>query len=224
VRSPWTLLTLAFGGYAAQVTLQQMWLPVMQRMRGGHSIGNAVIESQFRRGRRRFASYVVHAGAVITIIAIAVSSTMRSTSEVQLKKGESASLAGYTVTFLGVEDRAEPHRQSTIATFAVLKGGTQRTTLQPRMNQYEMMREPIGTPDVYTTAAGDLYLSILNIDQASQTVGVNIVQTPMVVWIWIAVMLMGLGGLVGVIPSRRRAAVARETTEPVIAQPASEGA
>ncbi|HET7705492.1 MAG TPA: heme lyase CcmF/NrfE family subunit [Thermoanaerobaculia bacterium] len=225
VRSPWTLLTLAFGGYAAQVTLQQMWLPVMQRMRGGHSIGNAVIESQFRRGRRRFASYVVHAGAVITIIAIAVSSTMRSTSEVQLKKGESASLAGYTVTFLGVEDRAEPHRQSTIATFAVLKGGTQRATLQPRMNQYEMMREPIGTPDVYTTVAGDLYLSILNIDQPSQTVGVNIVQTPMVAWIWVAVMLMGLGGLVGVIPSRRRAvAAAREANEPVIAQPAREGA
>jgi cytochrome c-type biogenesis protein CcmF len=224
VRSPWTLLTLAFGGYAAQVTMQQMWLPVVQRMRGGHSIGNAVIESQFRRGRRRFASYVVHAGAVITIIAIAVSSTMRSTSEVQLRKGESASLAGYTVTFLGVEDRAEPHRQSTIATFAVLKGGTQRATLQPRMNQYEMMREPIGTPDVYTTVAGDLYLSILNIDQASQTVGVNIVQTPMVAWIWVSVMLMGLGGLVGVIPSRRRAAIARESAEAVIAQPAREGA
>jgi len=92
------------------------------------------------------------------------------------------------------------------------------------MNQYETMREPIGTPDVYTTASGDLYLSILNIDGAQQSVGVAIVQTPLVVWIWIAVMLMGLGGLVGVIPSRRRAAVARPVAEAVIAQPAREGA
>ncbi|MGZ8867773.1 MAG: heme lyase CcmF/NrfE family subunit [Thermoanaerobaculia bacterium] len=225
IRSPWTLLTLAFGGYAAQVTLQQMWLPVIQRLRGGESIGSAVIEGQFRRGRRRFASYIVHAGAVITIIAIAVSSTMRSTAEVQLTKGQSATLAGYTVTFLGIEERPEPHRVSTIASFAILKGGKQRAILQPRMNQYESMREPIGTPDVYTTVGGDLYLSILNLDGAQQSVGVTIVQTPLVAWIWVAVMLMGLGGLIGVIPSRRRAALARSTNaEAVIVQPAREGA
>jgi cytochrome c biogenesis factor len=88
-----------------------------------------------------------------------------------------------------------------------------------------MMREPIGTPDVYTTVGGDLYLSILNIDGAQQSVGVTIVQTPLVAWIWTAVMLMGLGGLIGVIPSRRRAALARSANaEAVIAQPAREGA
>ncbi|HUP45203.1 MAG TPA: heme lyase CcmF/NrfE family subunit [Thermoanaerobaculia bacterium] len=205
VRNPWTLLTLAFGGYAAQVTLHQMWLPLVQRIRGGDSLGTALVDGQLRRGRRRFASYVIHAGAVITIVAIAVSSTMKSTSEVQLAKGQSASLAGYTVTFLGVEDRPEPHRLSTIASFAVMKNGSQRTVLQPRMNQYQTMREPIGTPDVYTTASGDLYLSILNVNHAQQSVGVSIVQTPFVVWIWLAVLLMGFGGLVGVIPSRRRA-------------------
>ncbi|HUP50187.1 MAG TPA: heme lyase CcmF/NrfE family subunit [Thermoanaerobaculia bacterium] len=208
VRTPWTLLALAFGGYAAQVTLHQMWLPLVQRLRGGDSFANALVDGQLRRGRRRFASYIVHAGAVVTLIAIGVSSTMKSEGEYQLSKGQSASLAGYTITFLGVEDRAEPHRHSTIASFAVLKNGTQKTILHPRMNQYETMREPIGTPDVYTTAAGDVYLSILNVDRMQQSVGVSMVQTPLVVWIWIAVILMGIGGLVGVIPGRRSAAAA----------------
>src|SRR3954469_8931894 len=46
VRNPWTVLTLAFGGYAAQVTLGQMWLPVVQRIRRGDSAGHAIIDSQ----------------------------------------------------------------------------------------------------------------------------------------------------------------------------------
>src|SRR5712692_5423039 len=65
VRNPWTLVTLFFGGYAAHVTLAEMWLPLVQRLRRGGSVGEAIVDTQFRRGRRRFGSYVVHGGAVL---------------------------------------------------------------------------------------------------------------------------------------------------------------
>ncbi len=204
VHNVWTLVTLAFGGYAAQVTLTEMWLPLVQRLRRGDSFGSALIDAQFRRGRRRFASYLVHAGAVVVIVAIAVSSTMKTTAEVQLKKGAATKVAGYDVTFLGVEERTEPHRVRTVARFAIAKNGSARTILEPAMNQYAAMREPIGSPDVYTTAGGDLYLSLMNVDLATQSAGVTVIHTPLVVWIWISVILMGVGGLVALIPMRRR--------------------
>ena len=70
------------------------------------------------------------------------------------------------------------------------------------MNQYAAMREPIGTPAVYSTITRDYYISIMNLqgDQA----GVLIINMPMVGWIWGAVLLMGLGGLIALIPTRRR--------------------
>jgi cytochrome c-type biogenesis protein CcmF len=214
IRSPWTLITLAFGGYAAQVTLSQMWLPLMQRLKRGDSFSSAMMDGQLGRGRRRFASYIVHAGAVVVIIAIGVSSTMRSAAEVALNKGESATLAGYTVTFLGAEERQEPHRRSTVARLAITKNGAATTTLEPSMNFYEAMREPIGTPDVHTTAGGDLYVSIMNADLPAQRVGVTIIYTPMVVWIWISVILMGIGGLMSLIPMRRAAVRVTAVTTP----------
>jgi cytochrome c-type biogenesis protein CcmF len=204
ISSPWTLLTLGFGGYAAQVTFSQMFAPLASRMKRGDSFGTALVDGQLRRGRRRFASYVVHAGAVVVIIAIAVSSTMRTTHEATLSRGESATLAGYTITFQGAEVRQEPHRESTIATFAVTKNGKPVATLAPRMNQYITMREPIGTPDVHSTLGGDLYLSLMNIDVPAQHVGVLMIDTPMVAWIWISVILMGLGGVLALIPVGRR--------------------
>jgi cytochrome c-type biogenesis protein CcmF len=207
VRNSWTLLTLAFGGYAAWVTIGEMFLPMVQRLRRGDSLASAVVDGQLGRGRRRFASYIVHAGAVLVIIAIAVSSTMRTDTEVALVKGGTAQLGAYTLTFLGAEERTEPHRMSTVATFAVTKNGAPKGTLEPRMNQYQTMREPIGSPDVHTTAGGDLYISIMNVNLAEQAVGVHIIHSPMVVWIWLSVILMGLGGLMSIIPSRRASRV-----------------
>jgi cytochrome c-type biogenesis protein CcmF len=200
-RNGWTLLTLGFGGYAAQVTLGEMWLPVVQRIRRGDPVAHAVIDSQLRRGRRRFGSYLIHGGAVVVIIAIAVSSTMRSAKEVRLLKGESTISGGYTFKYMGSEERQEPHRTSILAHFDVTKNGAFVTRLSPRMNQYQMMRDPIGTPDVHTTWRGDVYLSLVSID--GDSVGVNVILTPMVGWIWWAVIVMGLGGVVALIPSRR---------------------
>ncbi|HEY0142927.1 MAG TPA: heme lyase CcmF/NrfE family subunit [Thermoanaerobaculia bacterium] len=213
VRAPWTLLTLAFGGYAAWVTIGQMFLPMMQRMKKGDSVATALIDGQLRKGRRRFGGYVVHAGAVIVFIAIAVSSSNKQTGELTLSKGETKTFAGHTVTFLGIEEKREPHRLVTSASFAIGRNGKQVATLSPSMNQYEQMREPIGSPDVHTTAGGDFYLSIANIDVVNERVSVSVFATPLIVWIWLSVILMGIGGLIGLIPSRRRKAAA-VVTEP----------
>jgi cytochrome c-type biogenesis protein CcmF len=216
VRNVWTLITLAFGGYAAHVTLAEMFVPAAQRLRRGDGLGSALVEGQLRRGRRRFGSYLVHAGAVVVIIAIAVSSTMKSTVELSFTKGQSQQASDrYSITFLGAEQRDEPHRQSTLARFAVMKNGKQVTVLEPRMNQYQTMREPIGTPDVHTTALGDFYLSVLAIDVAQQRASVTAIETPFVVWIWISVMLMGVGGLVALIPSSGRSKDRRELPLPL---------
>ncbi|HKO58361.1 MAG TPA: cytochrome c-type biogenesis CcmF C-terminal domain-containing protein, partial [Thermoanaerobaculia bacterium] len=212
----WTLLTLAFGGYAAHVTMAEMWSPVAARMKRGESVGTAVVQAQVRRGRRRFGSYVVHTGAVITIVAIAVSSTMRTTREVQLEKGKSAAVGKYTVTFLGAEERQEPHRASTIARFAIAKGGKTFATLAPRMNHYQTMREPVGSPDVHSTLAGDFYISLMNVDVGAQRAGISVYQTPMIAWIWIAVILMGVGGLIALIPPRTPRVILSEAKDPLV--------
>ena len=62
------------------------------------------------------------------------------------------------------------------------------------------MREPIGSPAVHTTALRDFYISIANINTGAQTATVTIYVSPLVVWIWIAVIIMGIGGLIALIP------------------------
>ena len=214
VRSPWTLLTLAFGGYAAWVTFAQMFLPMLQRMKRGESAATSFVDANLRRGRRRVAGYVVHGAVVVVIICIAVSSSMRQTTELHFTKGQTLQASGYDVTFRGVERRSEPHRLSILGRFDVSRNGKLVAQLEPRMNQYQMMREPIGTPDVYTTMAGDFYIALSNIDPVAETVSINVFATPLVVWIWIAVILMGVGALFGLFPAGAPAAAPPVVDEP----------
>jgi cytochrome c-type biogenesis protein CcmF len=208
VRNVWTILALLFGGFTAQVTLSEMFLPVRQRMRArGESLAEAFRQAQ-TRGRRRFGAYVVHAGAVVVIAAIAVSSTRGSSKEVQLNQGETTTLGAYQLTFAGAEQVSEPHRQSMLARVDVSKNGRSLGALYPRMSQYENQREPIGSPAVHTSLTEDLYLSIHNIDASAGTVGLLVLVNPMVCWIWIATAVMALGGLVALVPPLRGATAA----------------
>jgi cytochrome c-type biogenesis protein CcmF len=211
-RTLWTLLTLAFGGYAAQVTLGQMFLPMLQRMKNGDSFAGAFVDGQLRRGRRRFGSYIVHGAMIVVIIAVAISSSMRTQTELHFTKGQTLQAAGYDLSFVGVEERTEPHRLSTIGVFTVAKNGKQIARLEPRMNQYQGMREPIGSPDVDSNALRDVYISLSNVDTLNQTASITVFVSPFIVWIWLAVIVMALGAQFALSPARvRRTATVEES-------------
>jgi cytochrome c-type biogenesis protein CcmF len=202
VRNAWTLVTLFFGGYTAQVTVRALAQPVAARTARGESLGRALVGSPRGAGRRRFAAYVVHAGAVVFIISIAVSSTMGQSREVQLRTGEQTAVGRYTLTLVAVDTVTEPHRQSLRAQVAVSREGRAMGMLEPSLNQYERQREPVGTPAVRSTLTEDLYLSVQNIDVRAGTVGLLAMVNPMVGWLWGATFVMALGGVLALIPRR----------------------
>ncbi len=204
IRSPWTLITLFFAGYAAHVTLFEALRPARTRMKfRTDGFLKAISQDIFGPGLRRFAAYVAHAGAVTAFIAIAVSSTSGRSVERTLKQGESTTLGAYTLTFEGVEHEEEAHRTSLIARIGVKKGETTLQALRPMMNQYRSQRESIGTPAVRTGLIEDLYLSAMNIDEENQTVGLLIMINPLVSWLWIATIIMAIGGVMALSSSMR---------------------
>jgi cytochrome c biogenesis factor len=70
---------------------------------------------------------------------------------------------------------------------------------------------------VRTGFGHDLYLSILNVDPATQTLGLHALVNPMVGWIWIATFVMAFGGVLALLPARRREAAAVPAEAPAAA-------
>ncbi len=204
VRSPWTLVTLFFAGYAAHVTIFEAFRPARNRMKfRKDGFFKAFSQDLFGPGLRRLAAYIAHAGAVTAFIAIAVSSTRATSVERSLKQGEEMTLGRYTLTFEGIESTEETNRTSLIARIGVRKDGTAVEPLRPMMNQYRSQRESIGTPAVRTGLVEDLYLSAMSIDPDGQTVGLLVLINPLVSWLWIATVVMAVGGLLALLSSGR---------------------
>jgi cytochrome c-type biogenesis protein CcmF len=197
LRNGWALATCFAAGYTLVVTAQQFGLGFAHRGLGG------TLKHLFGADRTRFGAYVVHAGVIAIIVAIAISHTMRTQLETSLLQGESASIGAYTLTFTGIETHEQPHRRVLAARLAVTEDGASLGELKPAMNHYRSQREPIGTPAVRTGLISDLYLSMMSYDPKVKRLGLRAYINPAVSWIWIGTLVMVFGGLLAVLPKKR---------------------
>ena len=211
----WVFATWFVAGFAATVSLRDMWTPVAAiRRRKELGLGGAMVEA-FRRGRRRIGGQVVHLGVAMMAVSIATSGAFQTSREIVLDQGESAEVGEYTLRFESTDRYQEPHRSVVAANISVLQGGQLLTTLSPRMNRYTGQMAPIGTPAVHSRIGEDLYLSVMQVDEKDRYVGLRIFVNPLVSWLWIATGVMVLGCGIALWPVRRRdAAVAEGPTPP----------
>ena len=204
VRDFWPAITVFVSGFAAAVSLRVLYAPVRAlKSKGGRGWGDAMLTSVLR-GHRRVGAHIVHLGVAMAAVSIAISSAYVVSSETVLQRGESVELGDYTLTFQGSRVEQKPNLLAQIAEVGIKQGGRDLGVLTPAMNKYPGQMSPIGTPAVRSTAAGDLYLSVMNLDLASGTLGLRALVNPAVPWLWGAGGLMVLGCLVALAPLGRR--------------------
>jgi cytochrome c-type biogenesis protein CcmF len=200
------LTTFALAGFVATVTLRELFLPAWVRMGEKRETPWTSFARSAARARRRTGGYLVHLAVVVVFVAIAASSSYVQHTTGTLAPGETLSLGGYTIRFLGLQEGADPHRRWLAARVEVTSAGGRTRTLAPRMNFYERSTDPVGSPDVASTAFEDLYLTLLAFGQETPggTASFNVWTFPLVGWIWWSIPLFVLGALVAAWPQRRR--------------------
>ena len=189
LRGAWPLVALACAAFAAVVTARELAAP-------GHN-------------RRRTGGYVVHAGIIVLITGVAMSSAYRVDREMVLELGECAAFEGYQLCYRGPRSEQEPHRTLRIADISA-----DGELLSPALATYAMSGSPIGSPAVRSTLTEDLYLSLTNIEAGS--VAIHAYRTPLVVWIWIGAGIAIGGSAMALWPRRVAAAVVAPNVAQVV--------
>ena len=166
------------------------------------------------RARQRVGGYIVHLGVIICAVSIAASSTFKVQRDLPLAVGQEVAFEGYRLRFEGMRTETEPHRTAQVATVAILGPSGTLGVLEPKMNHYKQMREPIGTPAVRSGLKEDLYLSLVRVSADGATASVRAMVEPMVAWLWFGGLVMFGGALFSLWP-RGRAVVASPSAAPV---------
>lgn len=219
---------LAFGlaAFALAGIVRQFVVGSSTRHRAhGEGWATSVVQ-MIRANPRLYGGLVVHTGIVLIAVALAASSTYSTKEEVRLARGESATVAGYRVTYLGRTVSVTDQKRAVKARVRIAHGGDELGVYAPSVNIFPGSTTAIGTPSVRTGFREDVYLTLISAPSGAPdgevTLGVAV--NPMVVWLWIGGGVVVLGTMLALVPGPRRRRVSADVPtveshepEPVLA-------
>jgi len=206
-RQPWALTAFACVGYALTATLREFAIGSAARRRAHGESWPVALGRLVGANPRRHGGYVSHIGVLLVATAIGASGGGRIERETTLQRGDTLRVGSHLVRLKGVFGRQEPQRYVIGATLEVLsRDGATIDTLAPRMNFYPSSDQPVPTPDVRSTLAGDLYANLQTFREDGTSATVKVISEPLVAWIWLGGGVVILGAMIGLFAPRKRAA------------------
>jgi cytochrome c-type biogenesis protein CcmF len=154
---------------------------------------------------------MAHAGLAVAMFGFIGSSVWKSEQILFVQSGTQLAIAGFDVTFEGVERVRGPNYIADRGTLIVEKDGQFLTELYPERRNYPVAQSTTTESAIRSTLVGDLYASIGG--PASEEVSASgawtlrILYEPLVNFIWIGTALMVLGGGLSLSDRRLRVGV-----------------
>jgi cytochrome c-type biogenesis protein CcmF len=168
---------------------------------------------------------IVHLGVVLLAVGVIAATSYRHQAELALHRGTVVAYDGHRFEFEGLRTVTSPARTSQEALVKVDDG-----VFAPATTSFGSALSVVGTPAIDSGLLADVYLTfdavgglgstsgnqaIDNLPQGSVAIGVVI--EPLVAWLWAGGLLIGLGGLLALVPgSRRRATDPASASSPLV--------
>ena len=118
-----------------------------------------------------------------------------------LGEGETVEWSGWSVRLVKLIPRSLPDRRVVEAHLEVSRGGGRPILLTPAQHLHELQQEWTTEVAIHSNWSGDFY-TILRGNEGERRVGLTLVKNPMMRWLWLGGVIMGLGVIVRLWPSR----------------------
>ena len=203
------VLTPVGATLALWIVLASLVDPI-DRWRRGLSLSRAVIGMT-----------IAHLGLATAVIALTTVQSFTTERDVALAPGASASAGGYEFRFDGVRPLEGPNYDGVGGTIVVTRQGAPVTVLTPEKRQYWVQRQAITQTSIKMHHGNNLLVA-LGEDLGGGRWSVRIQIRPLVSLIWLAALIMAIGGATAA--SDRRYRTAKVAEAPALGATARDGA
>ncbi|MBV8207276.1 MAG: heme lyase CcmF/NrfE family subunit, partial [Acidobacteria bacterium] len=230
---PWSDAANFYSLVTAGLAMLVISTVVMEFVRGGRVIashnGTSILAGMLqltRRNTRRYGGYVVHIGAALVVIGMA-GLAFNIDKEQEMGYGDKLNIGRYTLVCRSfsqgqsepVPGAQDPNYDYESAIVDVYQGNTLITTMYPEQRLYHATQQPQHMVSVRSTPREDLYIIYAgqNPDTGRPILKARV--NPLVMWVWVGLLVMGLGTLVALVPSvpaTRLARVPKPAREPAV--------
>ncbi|MFT4772990.1 MAG: cytochrome c-type biogenesis protein CcmF [Ilumatobacter sp.] len=195
------------------------WAPLVAFALAGFAAGAAlrqIVLATRRQGWRGFVGranggMIVHIGVIMIAVALASSNSFTHATRLQLEQNVVQEWSGHTFELTSLTENTSQAGQSALEARVILDGSK---TIVPAITTYLNIGLDVPTPGVRTGLTNDVYLTLEQGSQPGDTsVSIQAFVRPMILWLWIGGLVMGVGTLLAAFPGNKR----RRATDPVSA-------
>ncbi len=187
------LLTPIGATLALWIVLASLVDPI-DRWRRGLSLSRAVIGMT-----------IAHLGLALAVMALTTVQSFTTERDVALAPGGSTSAGGYEFRFEGVKPVEGPNYDGVGGTIVVTRNGAPITVLTPEKRQYWVQHQVITQTSIKMHRGNNLLVA-LGEDLGAGRWSVRIQIRPLVSFIWLAALIMAIGGATAASDRRYRTA------------------
>ena len=198
---------VALGAFVVASVGRSVVVGVRGRRRATHEAVPTATYRAVRGNPRLYGGLVVHVGVVVVAVALATTSGYTTKREVRLAAGQSATVRGFTVTYLRMRTSADAQKTTIAADVRVRRGSSSLGTFRPAISTYPNFSGGIGTPAIHSDPWHDLYLTLVSAPttgDATGAVSLGVQVGTFVMWLWIGGLIMLAGIALALTPTRRR--------------------
>ncbi|MEZ4648923.1 MAG: cytochrome c-type biogenesis CcmF C-terminal domain-containing protein [Candidatus Eisenbacteria bacterium] len=203
VTHAYALVTFGFCAFVTGTIVTEFKRGIEARMRSQGENPIVAFFRLFSKGQRRYGGYIVHLGVVIIFIGFA-GSAFTQESETTLGRGETWHFRNYALTYRGLAVEQTPSVERISADVLLAHNDQNVAVMKPRKDWYQKNQQLASEVAIHATLGADLYLILASFDEKTDRASLKLYWNPLVSWYWIGGLVMVLGGLLVLLPLRRR--------------------
>ena len=144
---------------------------------------------------------IAHFGFSLLILSILFNNLFSSETITNLKVGETFENSDTKIVFENVSQKQEKNYKSIIANFTIYNSNGDKDKLSPELRIYNQPIIVTSEADIKTTIMKDKFI-VFNLVQNQEFFNVRYQVKPFMLWIWLSVILISIGGFLSILKRR----------------------
>ncbi len=155
----------------------------------------------FIKKYKNLAQNIAHFGFSLLILSILFNNLFSSEIITNLKVGETYNGSKTKIVFESINQKKQKNYNSIIANFGITNSEGINNNLSPELRIYNQPKITTSEADIKTTLMKDKFI-VINLVQNQDYFNVRYQVKPFMLWIWLSVLIISLGGLISLLKKR----------------------
>jgi cytochrome c-type biogenesis protein CcmF len=201
VHQLYTWMSLFLCAFVAASIVGEFYKGARTRMKTSKETFFPAVYNLTMRNTRRYGGYIVHFGIVLMFVGFA-GQAFRFETQGLMGPGDLLRAGDYMFRCESIDTGQKANYQYETVSLSVTKDGRALGVMKPQKRFFIAEQEPLSHVALKTNLARDLYVVMAGMDQDSGKAIIHVIINPLVQWVWIGGMIVLLGTILALIPSR----------------------